>query len=139
MFVFIDDDQDEHHLFSMAMESLELDNKVQSCYNGVEAFKYLRETDDNIFAILADINMPKMDGLELRRMVDMTPELKVKAIPFFFHTNSSTAAEVRAAYAMGIQGYLKKADSLEGTATSLKNIINLWTNVVHPKDLEASV
>ena len=58
--------------------------------DGVEALSYLRETNDEIFIILCDLNMPKMDGLELKGMIELTAELKIKAIPFIFHTNTGT-------------------------------------------------
>jgi len=134
VFVFIDDDKDEHELLKIAMESLELNNQIKNFMDGEEGFRYLKKTKDSIFLILCDINMPKMDGLELKRMIDLTPEIKIKAIPFFFHSNSASPTEVRSAYTLGIQGYLKKADTLNGTIKSLENIIALWTTVVHPKD-----
>jgi CheY-like chemotaxis protein len=70
--------------------------------DGPEAIEYLKTTTDEIFLILADINMPKMDGLQMKRIIELTPEIKSKAIPFFFHTNSTNPSEVRAAYDQGI-------------------------------------
>ncbi|HEX8516693.1 MAG TPA: response regulator [Bacteroidia bacterium] len=135
-FVFIDDDKDEHHLLELAMEELGLPNPVVHCMDGMEAFNYLKETKDEIFIILSDLNMPVMDGLELKRLVEITPELKIRAIPFIFHSNTGSTAEIKAAYASNIQGYLKKAPSIEGTIKSLQKIIALWTDCVHPKDIE---
>jgi CheY-like chemotaxis protein len=136
IFLFVDDDRDEHFLLKLAMKDLGLDNQLISCYNGTEALAYLKETKDEIFLILTDVNMPKMDGLELKRMVELIPELKAKAIPFFFHSNSASPAEVRSAYTLNIQGYLRKAIDMDGTINSLRRIIDLWTDCVHPKDLD---
>lgn len=135
VFVFIDDDKEEHFLLKMAMKNIGLGNQIVSCMNGQEAYNYLKETNDEIFIILSDMNMPIMDGLELKRLIEITPELKIKAIPFVFHSNSSSNAEIKAAYACNIQGYLRKAPSVEGTVKSLQRIIALWTDCVHPKDL----
>jgi CheY-like chemotaxis protein len=135
VFVFVDDERDEHFLLKVAMKDLGLHNQVVSCYDGAEALAYLKETEDEIFLILTDLNMPKMDGLELKRMIELTPELKVKAIPFFFHSNSASPAEVRSAYTLNIQGYLRKTLDPDGTVNSLRRIIDLWTDCVHPKDL----
>jgi CheY-like chemotaxis protein len=133
-FIFIDDDLDEHDLFRMSAETLGVGDQVKSFTSAGDALEYLKETRDEIFVIISDLNMPMMDGLELKRFIDATPELKVKAIPFFFHSNSGTAAEIRAAYAQNIQGYLRKATDINETTESLKRIIALWTDCVHPKD-----
>lgn len=138
LFVFVDDDHDEQELLKIAMDHLGLDNPVHTCVNGEEALNFLKTCTDDIFLILSDLNMPKMDGLEFKRMIDLIPEIKIKAIPFFFHSNTSSRAEVKAAYASNIQGFLKKADSVSGTVYSLTCLINLWTTCVHPKDLHKS-
>lgn len=139
VFVFIDDDKEEHFLLKMAMKDIGLDNQIVSCMNGQEAYNYLKETKDEIFIILSDMNMPVMDGLELKRLVEITPELKIKAIPFIFHSNTSSTAEIKAAYATNIQAYIRKSPDLEGTIKSLQRIIAMWTDCVHPKDLERDV
>src|SRR5438552_3006087 len=107
VFVFVDDDKDELELLNAVVNALGLQNPIKSFKDGEQALEYLKKTKDSIFLILCDINMPKMDGLELKRMIDLMPELKIRAIPFFFHSSSATPAEVRAAYALGIQGYLQ--------------------------------
>jgi CheY-like chemotaxis protein len=135
-FIFIDDQKDEHSLLKLSMQELGLDNEIISFMNGEDAFNYLKKTKKEIFLILSDLNMPKVDGLELKRMIEMTPELKVKAILFFFHSSSAGPIEIRAAYALNIQAYILKSPSLEGTIQSLQKIVALWTDCVHPKDLE---
>jgi hypothetical protein len=37
LFVIVDDDKDEHVFFKVAMEKLELSNRIVSCYDGAEA------------------------------------------------------------------------------------------------------
>jgi CheY-like chemotaxis protein len=135
VFVFIDDDPHELNLLKHAMKELQLDNQVVCCENGEEAFSYLKNTKDSIFIILSDMNMPRMDGLQLKRLIDITPELILKAIPFIFHSNTSSVAEIKAAYATGIQAFMRKANSLDETIDTLRRIIAVWTDVVHPKDL----
>src|SRR4051812_15102316 len=93
IFVIVDDDLEEHELLGMAMDELDLKNQIKSFADGLKAYEYLIKTKDEIFIILCDVDMPKMDGLELKRLIEMTPELKIKAIPFFFHSNSANPAE----------------------------------------------
>lgn len=135
VFVFIDDDEDEHELFGIAMKQADLSNDIIHCYNGQEAYQYLMSSSEEIFAIICDVNMPKVDGLELKRMIEMTPELKTKSIPFIFHSSTGTVAEVKTAYSLNIQGYLQKANDIEGTVSSIRRVIAMWTDVIHPKDI----
>jgi CheY-like chemotaxis protein len=139
LFVFVDDDPDEHELLKLAVERLGLSNEVKSFLDGEAALSFLKECREDIFMILSDLNMPMMDGLTLKRLIDLIPELKVKAIPFFFHSNTSSLAEMRSAYGNNIQGFLRKADSIDETVDSLTAIINLWTKCIHPKDIRAQV
>jgi CheY-like chemotaxis protein len=133
-FVFIDDSKEERILLKEAMKELGVKNKNHFFKDGQEAFRFLKETKEDIFMILSDLNMPVMDGLQLKRLIELTPEVKLKAIPFVFHTQVESAAEVRAAYACNIQGYIRKASNLEGTVNSLRRIISMWTECIHPKD-----
>lgn len=132
VFLFVDDDPGEHALLKHAMKSLSLDNQVVCCMNGIEALQYLKETKDSLFAIISDLNMPKMAGLELKRMIEDIPELKIKAVPFFFHSNAISPAEIKTAYTLNIQGFLKKSHDLEGIKQALYKIISLWSECVHP-------
>jgi CheY-like chemotaxis protein len=132
--ILIDDDKEEHELMKMALDGLGLKNELKCFIDGDHGYNYLRETKDDIFLVLSDVNMPRMDGLALKRLIEATPELKMKSIPFFFHSNSATPAEVRTAYSLGIQGYIKKGLTISETQSSLEKILALWTEVVHPKD-----
>ncbi|MCW3075963.1 MAG: histidine kinase [Bacteroidetes bacterium] len=135
VFVFVDDDTDELMFLKEAVKALGLTNQVVCCINGLEALNYLKETEDEIFMIVSDLNMPKMDGLELKRMIEITPELKIKAIPFVFHSSTSRDSEIKSAYALNIQGFFNKAPTVEGTAKNLFKLFSVWTECVHPKDL----
>lgn len=135
VFVFIDDDEDEHELFKLAIKAIGLTNKIISHHNGLEALEYLKKAPDRIFMIVCDINMPKMDGLELKRSMELIPEIKIKAIPFFYHSSTASEAEIKAAYSLNIQGFLQKALSLDITKQNFTCIFNLWTNCVHPLEL----
>jgi CheY-like chemotaxis protein len=133
-FIFIDDKPQELILLKEAMKELRLKNKTHCFRNGLEALHFLKNTEEDIFLIISDIDMPGMDGLQLKRLIELTPEIKIKAIPFVFHSQSVSATEVRAAYASNIQGYLRKAHDLEGTVTGLYKLVALWTDCIHPKD-----
>src|SRR5688500_4424288 len=104
---YIDDDREDHDLFKMALSSV-CDCQVVSAFDGDEAFRLLGECKDNIFLIVCDISMPRVTGLELKRLIENSAILKLKAIPFIFHTSIVDPVIVKEAYALGIQGYMRK-------------------------------
>src|SRR5689334_5196859 len=107
IFIFVDDDQEEHELFTMAIREI-CNNQIVFAANGEEALEKIRENRENIFLIISDINMPRINGLELKRIIEGTPELKLCAIPFIFHSAHDNPLVVKEAFSMGIQGFIKK-------------------------------
>jgi CheY-like chemotaxis protein len=86
--------------------------------------------------IVSEVTMPKTDGLELKRIIEMTPELKTKAIPFFYLTEVTLDAVIKTAYGMGIQGYFRKSHDTEKLMKDLTCIFEFWTHCIHPKDMK---
>ncbi len=136
VFVIVDENKYMHKIYLRCLKELKLDNQVVSCHNGQEAFSYLKDTKDKIFMILSEITMPKIDGHELKRMINMTPELHSKAIPFFYLSEVHLEAVIKAAYGMGIQGYFRKSADIEKLLKILTCIFDFWTLCVHPKNLK---
>src|SRR4051812_8673889 len=98
--LFIDDDPDELYLLRIAIEELGYKNKVVECPSAIEGLAFLKETTREVCFILADIKMPRMDGLQLKKAIEDTPELKMKSIPFIYHTNGMNEDEVMIAYSL---------------------------------------
>jgi CheY-like chemotaxis protein len=130
-FIFVDDDKDEHPMFIRSLRQL-CDNEVISAFNGEEALQVIKENKDDIFLIICDINMPKINGLELKRVIEGTPELKIKAIPFIFHTTHATDLVIKEAYSLGIQGFIQKSNDLSKSVSNLDIIVKFWSTIVHP-------
>ena len=133
--LFVDDETYEHDILKSALKTLKYKNKVVSAFNGLEALEYLKSTTEKTFFILCDINMPTMNGLDFKREIEGMPELKSKSIPFLYHSNSSSPANLKLAYTLNIQGCFQKADSLEGTISTIKLITSFFENCIHPYDL----
>lgn len=135
LILFIDDDDaDEHRLFKHSMKQTDVKNKIKTFSNGEDALEFLTTTEEEIFFIISDINMPKMDGLELKRRIESDLEIKSKAIPFVFHSNQTSPAEIRTAFTLGIQGFIKKGDYHE-TVQLLIALFYFWSNGIHPKEV----
>jgi CheY-like chemotaxis protein len=134
LILLIDDDKDEHEFFIHTLSELEVKNEVKYFGNGQEALDFIRKTKEDIFLIFCDINMPKMDGMELKRRIEGDVDLKTRSVPFIYHSNSTSPAEIRTAFTLNIQGFIKKGDNKQ-TANMLKAIFYFWSNCIHPKDV----
>jgi CheY-like chemotaxis protein len=129
--IFVDDDRDDHELFRIALSTV-CECSVLSAYDGEEGYRLIEKHQDNIFLIISDLNMPKLNGLELKRMIENTPHLKLRAIPFIYHSSIQDPLVVKEAYALGIQGYMQKQDDFSQTVQNLRCFIDFWTSTIHP-------
>ncbi|GGH21175.1 response regulator [Dyadobacter endophyticus] len=132
--VIIDDDVDDRDMIGAMLDELAIINPCRYFENGQAALDYLLNTAESPLLILCDINMPVMNGLELRDQIDADPYLKKKSIPFIFLTTSDSPILVRRAYSGNIQGYFKKFHSFQEGRDRLRLIINYWKYCLHPNN-----
>jgi len=130
--MLIDDDEDDQYLIRSILKDLNVRNELLLFENGQQAVDYLLVTEDKPLIILCDINMPIMNGLELRDTIDENPYLKTKAIPFVFMSTSANKSLINKAYASTIQGFYKKEHDYELFKVYINLIINYWKSCLHP-------
>lgn len=128
----IEDDEDDQLLIQEAINSLAIMNPVVFFSNGAEAITYLIAVPEAPLVILSDVNMPAMNGIELRHMIDLDEYLKLKCIPFVFFTTAADQRLVNTAYRMTIQGYFKKERTFKGLTEQLRAIFDYWDKCLHP-------
>ncbi len=79
---------------------------VQTCISGREALDRLRATPEAFDAVLMDVQMPDMDGLEATRRI--RGELGLRELPVIALTAGALVEERRRALDAGMQGFLPK-------------------------------
>ena len=84
------------------------------------------------FLILSDINMPKLNGMELREKIHNNEDLRMKCIPYLFFTTSAEQAHVIEAYSRSIQGFFVKPAGYAHLKQTLKLIVDYWLQCVSP-------
>lgn len=130
--LLIEDDEDDQLFISQAIRSLNVVNPIEVFHNGQEALEYLEVTQRQPFLILCDINMPLLNGLELRAKINQSEYLREKSIPFVFLTTSASAEAIREAYHESVQGFYQKATSMVGLERQIRLIIEYWQSCLHP-------
>ncbi|TLV03256.1 response regulator [Dyadobacter luticola] len=130
--ICIEDDADDQFLVRSVIEELEIPNKLLFFGNGLEALLHLETTNEQPFLIICDINMPIMNGLELRGRIDQNDYLRKKSIPFVFLSTADNPMVIEAAYDSTIQGFFKKESSFDELKRRVKIIYDYWQCCLHP-------
>jgi CheY-like chemotaxis protein len=132
----IEDDLDDRQMLHEALQEIDSTNPVKFCSTAEDGLNFLKETTITTFVILCDINMPKMNGLELRNIIESDPVLKTKSIPFVFYSTVARQQEVEQAYNLTVQGFFKKPDNFRKLVRQLNLIFEYWQECVHPNSFD---
>lgn len=130
--ILIDDDSDDLELFNEAFNALEIENEVIPFDDAYKALNFLKHGERQPLFILCDINMPKLNGLELRQKIYDDEILRQKSIPFLFLSTANNRIFVDKAYDLSVQGYFKKPAHLNEIKEMLQAIIIYWQYSHHP-------
>ena len=131
--LLIEDDEDDQKMLKAALEVLGLNNSVVTLNDGRQAIEYLRRSTTNPFLILCDLDMPRMNGVELWQKIQQDPALRKKSIPFIFLTSHDDLEDIREAYEQHtVQGFFVKGNDLKQIQETLRLIIAYWDLCLHP-------
>jgi len=75
--VIIEDDVDDQEILIDIFKELNYNNKLIFFGDSLKALQYLTDTDIEPFLVLSDINMPKLNGMELREKVHNNEDLRL--------------------------------------------------------------
>ena len=130
--VIIEDDLDDQEIFEQIFNSLGYKNPIIYFSDGDKALEFLIGTQIKPFLILSDINMPRINGFELRQKIHTNESLNMKCIPYLFFTTTSTQQAVIDAYSQSVQGFFVKPNSIEKLERTIKRIVEYWQECEAP-------
>jgi len=128
LIILITEDDDGHaELIKEGLVNAGVCNKTIRFSNGEEAWLFLSGSGDSgvrdknkSYLLLLDINMPKMDGLEVLRRLKSSDELK--EIPVMMLTTTDDPREVEECYRLGCNMYITKPVDFIKFAETLKRL-----------------
>lgn len=132
--VIIEDDEDDQQLFIEIFNNLKYDNEVIFFTAGNEALEYLNQTKVVPFLILSDVNLRKVDGLELREIIKTSHLLHLKCTPYLFFTTTIAKQYVVEAYSKSVQGFFQKPNSYTQLEGTVKKIMEYWKECYVPDE-----
>ncbi len=130
--ILIEDDPEDLEIFSEVFKDLDCQNEIIYFHDGAAALEYLTTAKKQPFLILSDINLPKLDGVQLREKIHNNEQLKLKCIPYLFFTTAADQRVVINAYSQSIQGFFTKPSTYKELLRVIGNIIEYWKDCHSP-------
>ena len=124
--LLIDDDSNEVTILQDALQKPGIENELIYFSDGLAAFAYLKTTDAAPLFILSDINMPGLNGIELRRRLIEDEDARRKSVPFIFLTTATGTLAIKDAYEMSVQGFFQKPAAFANYLKLIKLIYDYW-------------
>jgi CheY-like chemotaxis protein len=128
----VDDDKDDEGLIKDAFMELGITNELKFFSTGEGVLYELSNNDAAPFVIISDINLPRMDGFQLREKVLEGSSIKDKSIPFIFWSTSASDAQIRRAYDLAAHGFFLKGRSYKELKERIQEMIKYWSDSLTP-------
>jgi two-component system, response regulator len=130
--LLVEDNSDDVTLTKLALTKSHIFNKVVVAKDGVEALDYLSCAGDrakeylntmpNI--VLLDINLPKIDGLEVLKRI--RADNSTKLLPVVILTSSKEDKDLIKAYALGANSYIRKPVNFTKFVEAIQQLSLYW-------------
>jgi len=134
--IIIEDDEDDCELlleaFSEVIDEHKFKNRVIIFEDSTVVMEYLRESQSEIFMVVSDINMPRVNGFELRESIYKIPALGKRCMPYIFLTTGITKEHVTKAFELPLQGFFEKPSSFPDYKKLINDIILYWKHSLAP-------
>jgi len=115
--LLIDDDPDEHEIFSIALKRHNSKITCVSINGRIEDLVLINFLPEVIFL---DMNMPETDGFGWLRKIKET--LQFKDIPVFIYSTASYTRREREAFELGAEKWITKPKSMTGYSQLFKEL-----------------
>lgn len=133
--VIIEDDADDQEILSEIFKELQCPNEIIFFSDGLKALDYLKLPLVTPFLVISDINMPKLNGFDLRKSIFENKELSSKCIPYLFFTTAADKQSVIDAYSLSVQGFFVKPTSVVDLRRIIRRIIDYWSDCYSPNQV----
>ncbi|MDQ1089673.1 CheY-like chemotaxis protein [Siphonobacter sp. SORGH_AS 1065] len=122
LLLVVEDDEDDREFLQSVVEKSDHPCELIFAHDGQHALEILRDLSPQM--IITDINMPRMNGLELlERLRSMQQWLH---IPVLFLTTSQGEETVKEAYLQGANSYITKPSTQDGLVLIWDQIYRYW-------------
>jgi CheY-like chemotaxis protein len=132
--IVVDDDLEDQDTFKEAFENLKYPNELIFFDDGQSALAFLNETDIKPFLILCDINMPGLNGFDLRTRLKANRAMELRCVPFLFFSTANNQKVVVDAYSLSVQGFFVKEYKMRELEKTITAIMEYWKRCTSPNN-----
>jgi CheY-like chemotaxis protein len=126
--LLVEDDDGHARLIERNLRKVNLANPIDRVRDGMEALEYLNNegafTDRSRYSrprlVLLDINMPRMDGIEVLERIKADDHLR--CLPVIMLTSTDNQAEIDRCYCAGASGYVAKPVNIVSLGEKLQRL-----------------
>jgi CheY-like chemotaxis protein len=130
--LLVEDSPEDRELAIHALSKGEFRGRVEQAKDGVEAIDRLfcrgqwadRDPDDLPRAVLLDIKMPRVDGVEVLR--ELKSSERLANVPVVMLTSSAEPSDIAACYALGVNSYVVKPVDIDEYFRSIGDVGRYW-------------
>jgi len=132
MILLVEDNPDDEALTLRALRKNHILNEVVVAHDGVEALDYLfgtgafagRDTKVLPQLVLLDLNLPKLDGLEVLKRIRSDPRTQMQ--PVVILTTSNQEQDIITGYAYGANSFVRKPVDFEQFMEAIRQLGLYW-------------
>lgn len=137
--LLVEDNPDDAELAIRELRKHNMANNLFHVQDGEEALDFIfasgkyagtREKTAHPKVILLDIQMPKVNGLEVLEKIKNNPE--TRSVPVVILTSSKESPDIKKCYDLGANSYIVKPVNFEGFAGAIKNLGFYWLLLNQP-------
>ena len=136
--LLVEDNPMDLELTLHALRKEHLCNNIPVARDGEEALDFLfcrgayshRSMDKPPKLVILDLKLPKVDGLEVLRMIKNDP--RTRAIPVIILTSSKEDRDLVESYKLGVNSYIQKPVDFDQFRDTVKQLGLYWLVVNQP-------
>lgn len=135
--LLVEDNPNDAELTLEALGQHNLTNEVEWVKDGQQALDYLNQQGDyanrtggNPGLIMLDLKLPKIDGLEVLRVIKTTDSLKI--IPVVVLTSSREERDLTESYNLGVNAYVVKPVDFHDFMKAVTELGVFWALINEP-------
>jgi two-component system, response regulator len=129
--LIVEDNPNDAEMALRALKKNNLTNQILLVGDGEEALdfffakgKFAGRIKTRPKIILLDLKLPKIDGLEVLRVIKSDPETKI--IPVIVLTSSKEEADIMKSYQLGVNSYIVKPVDFDKFVDAIRELGLYW-------------
>ncbi len=135
LILLVEDNSSDEKLTLLAFKNCGVANEVVVVRDGVAALDYLHGSADQTgrvlpAVVLLDVNLPKLDGLEVLRR--LRADERTRFVPIVMLTASKEEEDVIKSYSLGANAYVRKPVRFAEFAEAVKTVGLFWLLLNEP-------